>query len=268
MSVVALSEILSSRRLDGDTVTFHATEDWAQGRTMFGGFLSALAVVAMRDTLGIDLPLRALQTNFVGPVAAGPVVYRTRLLRQGKSVSQVQCEIYSDDTLAGLVVGVFGASRDTSLPLLTPERTPLPKAVDDIPPLPFIPKITPNFLQHVEMRWAVGSLPYMGNPSWDSGIYIRTPDKNLSAEVLIVMLSDGPPTPCLSHFKGPVMASSVSWSLELTPLPNDAIDEDGWFQIDLETKAGADGYVNQSARLWTPSGKLASLGYQVVAVYG
>ena len=57
---VALSEILSSRRLSGDTVTFTATEDWMQGRTMFGGFLSALAVVAMRDTLGIDMPLRAL----------------------------------------------------------------------------------------------------------------------------------------------------------------------------------------------------------------
>ena len=103
---VALSEILSNRRLSGDTVTFTATEDWMQGRTMFGGFLSALAVVAMRDTLGIDMPLRALQTNFVGPVPAGDVVYRTRLLRQGKSVSQVQCEIYSDETLAGLVVGV------------------------------------------------------------------------------------------------------------------------------------------------------------------
>jgi hypothetical protein len=36
----------------------------------------------------------------------------------------------------------------------------------------------------------------------------------------------------------------------------------------METKAGADGYVNQSAKLWTPNGQLASLGYQVVAVYG
>lgn len=264
---VALSEILSSRRLSGDTVTFTASEDWMQGRTMFGGFLSALAVVSMRDTLGLDMPLRALQTNFIGPVAAGEVVYKTRLLRQGKSVSQVQCEIYSDEVLAGLVVGVFGAARETALPMLTPERKALPKAVGDVPPLPFIPKITPNFLQHVEMRWGLGSIPYMGTPFWESGIYIRAADKNLSPEMLIVMLSDGPPTPCLSHFKGPVMASSVSWSLELPPLP-DHIDNEGWFQIDMETKAGAEGYVNQSAQLWTPDGQLASLGYQVVAVYG
>ncbi|HEX4879307.1 MAG TPA: thioesterase family protein [Limnobacter sp.] len=263
----ALSSILSGRRLDGDTVTFTATDDWAQGRTMFGGFLSALAVVAMRDTLGLDIPLRALQTNFVGPVAPGEVVYRTRLLRQGKSVCQVHCEIYSQDVLAGLVVGVFGSARETMLPVKTPSRIALPKAVDDIQPLPFIPKITPNFLQHIEMRWAVGNIPYMGNGSWESGIHIRCTDKNLSPEVLIVMLSDGPPTPCLSHFRGPVMASSVSWSLELPPLPLETL-EDGWFQIDMDTLGAADGYVNQTAKLWTPSGQLASLGYQVVAVYG
>ncbi len=40
---VALSEILSNRRLNGDTVTFTASEDWMQGRTTqgFGVFLLA-----------------------------------------------------------------------------------------------------------------------------------------------------------------------------------------------------------------------------------
>jgi hypothetical protein len=35
----------------------------------------------------------------------------------------VQCEIYSDETLAGLVVGVFGAPRETALPVLSPQKT-------------------------------------------------------------------------------------------------------------------------------------------------
>lgn len=265
--LVSLSEILAARQLQGDTVTFNATEDWMQGRTMFGGFLSALAVVAMRDTLGIDIPLRALQTNFVGPVAQGEVVYRTRLLRQGKSVSQVQCEIYSQEQLAGIVVGVFGSARETALPRHAPVRVPLPKSPDDSVTLPFIPKITPNFIQHIEFRWALGAFPYTGTPGCDTGIYMKLNESGLSNEVMIVMLSDGPPTPVLGHFKGPVMASSVSWSLELPPLPQEPLNE-GWFQIDMHGEASADGYVNQSAKLWTPDGQLASLGYQVVAVYG
>lgn len=264
---VALSTILARRQLQGDQVTFQASEDWAQGRTMFGGFVSALAVVAMRDTLGLDIPLRALQTNFVGPIAPGEIVCRTRLLRQGKSVTQVQCEIYSDQTLAGMVIGVFGSPRETRLSKLSPTPWALPKTADEVPSLPFIPKVTPNFLQHIPMRWALGAFPYTGGKDWKSGIYLRCSDTGLSPEVLIVMLSDGPPTPVLCQFDGPIMASSVSWSLELPPLPMESLDE-GWFQIDMDTVAASDGYVNQTAKLWTPSGQLASLGYQVVAVYG
>ena len=264
---VSLNHILSNRRLSGDTVHFTVTPDWQQGRTMFGGFISALAVVAMRDSLGLDIPLRALQTNFVGPIAAGQVRFVTRLLRQGKNVSQVHCEVWSGDDLAGLVVGVFGAARQTQLPLRTPERKPLPKTVDECVELPFIPNITPAFIQHVQMRWASGSMPYTGQNFWHSGIHIRARDTGVSPEVLIVMLSDGPPTPSLNQFKTPVMGSSVSWSLELPPIPQEPLDE-GWFQIDMETHAAADGYVSQSATLWTPSGQLASLGTQVVAVYG
>ena len=43
--IVALSDVLSNRRLQGDTVTFTATEDWMQGRTMFGGFLYSYAEI-------------------------------------------------------------------------------------------------------------------------------------------------------------------------------------------------------------------------------
>lgn len=265
--LVALSDILASRHLDGDTVTFNATEDWGQGRTMFGGFLSALALVAMRDTLGLDLPLRALQTNFVGPVATGAVVYRTRLLRQGKHVIQVQCDIYSQDTLAGVLIGVFGAARQSSLPKHAPKPYAMSFGVDNIQPLPFIPGLSPNFMQHLDMCWALGGVPYTGVPGEQSGLYLRAKDQNLSHEVLVVMLSDGPPTPALSYFQEPVMASSVSWSLELPTLSFDDVT-DGWFQIDMNVDAMMDGYVNQTARLWTPSGQLASLGTQVVAVYG
>lgn len=264
---VALSEILSSRTLEGDTVTFIATSDWMQGRTMFGGFLSALALVAIRDTMGLDIPLRALQANFVGPVAQGEVVYRTRLLRQGKNVMQVQCDIYSQDTLAGIVIGVFGAARDSALPKYTPACQPLPVSPEEATEIPVIPRITPNFIEHLNMRWALGGLPYSGTQGQRTGLYMQSKDKNLSNEVLVVLLSDGPPTPALSNFNGPVMASSVSWSLELPPLAEENLEE-GWFQIDMEVDSIAEGYVHQTAKLWTPNGQLASLGYQVVAVYG
>src|SRR5260221_21733 len=93
----SLATLLSRRQAQGSTITFQVGEDWAQGRTLFGGLLSALAVQAMRDVCGSDWPLRALQTSFVGPVAPGSFTVDVTLLRQGKNVRQVQAHIRQAD---------------------------------------------------------------------------------------------------------------------------------------------------------------------------
>ena len=66
-------ELLNGRQILASRVSYQLTPDWEQGRTIFGGILSALAAQAMRDVCGADWPLRALQTNFVGPVSSGMV---------------------------------------------------------------------------------------------------------------------------------------------------------------------------------------------------
>ena len=262
-----LSEILNTRRRDGDTVVFSATEDWAQGRTMFGGFLSALAVQAMRDVAGSDWPLRALQTNFVGPVAVGDVQMRVELLRQGKNIRQVKATLISNQEVAGLMLGVFGAGRESEVPVSMPVQTPCEKTFDQAPILPFFKGIAPNFLQHLNIRWAEGGFPYTGTPSQASKLYVEIKDDVVDTELAIVMLTDAPPTPAISGFNRPVPASSVSWSLELR-LPDDIKNSGGVWRIDIDTKAAAQGYTNEQAALWTPDGRLAAFGYQVVAVYG
>lgn len=265
--MVPLSDILAKRELDNELVKFIATDDWGQGRTCFGGFLSVLALVAMRDTMAIDAPLRSLQSNFVAPVPPGEVICRTRLLRQGKNVTQVHCEIWSEDNICGIVVGVFGFSRGSQLPLLRPVRDLPAISPDGCNELPYIPNVTPQFLQHLQMRWVEGDFPFSASNNWHSRIYLRTNEQWLSPEVQIVLLSDGPPSPALSFFNSPAMSSSVSWSLELPPMPMEQVT-DGWFQIDMEVSSAAEGYSNLSSKLWTPSGQLASIGHQVVAIFG
>ena len=72
-----LYDLLAARTVQGTQVQARVTEDWLQGRTTFGGLIAVLGVQAMRDVAGAAWPaevsLRALQTNFVGPVAVGQV---------------------------------------------------------------------------------------------------------------------------------------------------------------------------------------------------
>ncbi len=269
------SDLLRARRHQGDQVEFDMQPDWLQGRTTFGGLIAMLSVQAMRDVAGSawtpEVQLRALQTSFVGPVGAGAMQVQVRTLREGKNVRQIQATALQDGQVAGALLGVFGTERETVLPVIEPERPPTAHTPEASATLPYLPGVTPAFLQRVETAWSEGSLPYSGQHDRHTHIHVRLRDQPaaplLTPELLTVLLADVPPTPLLSHFKKPIPASSVSWDLELRRLPHTP-PADGWWRVDTEVLAAAGGYVNQVTRLWAPSGQLASLGYQVVTVYG
>jgi acyl-CoA thioesterase len=271
-SVTHLAQLLHSRVQDGQRVRFTVTPDWLQGRTTFGGLLSLLAVQAMRDVCGANWPLRALQTNFVGPVVAGHFYADIILLRQGKNIRQVQCHVTQEDAdgniqVGGVLLGVFGTGRDSTLPALMPQMPEVSKTVDEAMLLPFIPGLTPDFTQHLEFRFGEGGLPFTGAADWFSRTYLRLRQaQGIDAELMSVLLSDAGPTPALARLNRPAPASSVSWALELRPITDD-VAHDGIWRMDKDALAVGEGYVNERTSLWTPSGQLAALGYQVVAVY-
>lgn len=266
-----LGQLLARRTRQPERVSFTITEDWLQGRTAYGGLLSALAVVAMRDVCGAEWPLRALQTNFVGPVSLGSMDVQVTLLRQGKNVRQVKAQILQTDAqgeeqVAGVLLGVFGAGRSSQVPQHRPERPPVQKTPEESLLLPFIPGLTPNFTQHLEFRMAEGGIPFQGGSTWHTRSHLRLKDaSDLDAELQAIMLTDAGPTPALGQATTFAPASSVSWALELRPVASDV--GEGLWRLDQDTIAFDEGYANDRSTLWTPDGQLAALGYQVVAVY-
>ena len=271
-----LPQLLSNRqRVEASgppRIRFHVTPDWQQGRTLFGGLLSALVVQAMRDACGADWPLRALQTNFVGPVTPGAFDVEVTLLRQGKNIRQVQARVLQADAAGieqtgGVMLGVFGAGRESGLPELRPAHEPASKDIDSAFKWPYVPNMTPAFTQHLEFRQAEGGLPFTGADEWHSRVYTRLHvGDGVDSELQAVMLADAGPTPALARLRGFSPASSVSWALELRPVTMS--DATGFWRMDKEALAAGEGYVNEKTTLWTPDGQMAALGYQVVAVYG
>jgi acyl-CoA thioesterase len=266
-----LTQLLGRRHRDEGRVTFLVTPDWQQGRTTFGGLLSTLVVQAMRDVCGADWPLRALQTNFVGPVAPGAFQVDVTLLRQGKNVRQVQARVLQadaegDEQVGGVLLGVFGTGRASSLPALRPEQAKVANDPHQSFKWPYIPELMPAFTQHLDSRHAEGGIPFTGSSEWHSRTHIRLHEREgVDAELQAVLLADAGPTPALAQLKGHAPASSVSWALELRPV--EVGDADGFWRMDKDALATGEGYVNEKTLLWTPCGQLAALGYQVVAVY-
>lgn len=275
--MATFGEVLDSLRRDGDAWTVVIPKTWANGRTVFGGLQVALGVRAMRGvldtTLGAGkgdvaaLQLRSLQTTFVTPVAASaPVVLHARFLRAGRSATHARCDLLQDGQVACTMVAIFGAPRPSriTLDIPKPEVQVDPESLRD---MPYIPGITPEFLQHLQLRWGVGRLPYSGHDEPHSTIFARLRDAGCNAEDALIALADSIPTPALSMLEKPAPATSINWMLELIGDPG-LLDRNGWSLIGTDVRAGADGYLSQTSVLWGPGGHAFSVSHQSVAIFG
>ena len=256
---------LTPSRVDAGGHHFLLGEDWLQGRSSFGGLQAAMAVVAMRALLPADLPLRVLQTTFVGPVPAGELAVSARLLRAGKNVSHVEARIEVAGETACLLVGVFGAARDSQIALRLAAAPP-PKAPDASFPFPHLPGLTPAFLQHFRMAWAEGTAPFTGSQATATRIWLQHVEASGNAEADLVALADVIPSPALSMLKKFAPASSLTWTLEL--LEPAAPQGEGWWRADTEMHSARDGYVAQTSMLHAPDHRVVALARQAVVVFG
>jgi acyl-CoA thioesterase len=170
--------------------------------------------------------------------------------------------------VAAALLGVFSADRPSALRQRLPLRPTPHHEAEALPPPPPRPAGAPVFLRHFDMRWAEGPPPFTGGDGWVTRIHLRLEPAeaaSVSTELQTVLLADLSPTPAIGQLKRPSANSSVTWALELRPVP--AGPPDGWWLADNESQMVDGGYVNQSARLWAPGGQLAAFGSQVVAVF-
>jgi acyl-CoA thioesterase len=270
-------EVLESLRRDGEAWSVAIPRTWSNGRTVFGGLQVALSVRAMRGALDAalgtgagsasSLPLRSLQTTFVTPVSAGtPLVLRAEFLRSGRSATHARCDVLQDGKVACTTTAIFGAARPSRIVLDVPRPQPDadPETLRDVP---YIPGITPEFLQHLQLRWAVGRWPYSGHDDPHSMIFARLRDLDCGPEDALIALADSIPTPALSMLDKPAPATSMNWMLELFGDP-ELLEREQWALIGTDVRAGADGYLSQTSVLWGPNGHAFSVSHQSVAIFG
>lgn len=257
-------ELLALQQPDGAGWTATVTEDWLQGRSAFGGLQVSLALKAMR-ALVAELPLRVLQVTFLAPVPQGVIGVRAQVLRAGKNTQHVEARLYDCEQVLCVVVGIFGASR-TSTIQIRPEQ---PAVVSERKPLllPYIPGLTPAFLQHFDMRWIVGGLPYSGATQAKAVIEVGFKQAGMTSELHLPTLADSIPPLAITLLKKPAPGSSMTWMLEFLADRYDHLPLQGW-RFDAEVLAAADGYTSQTAMIWAPDGSPAMLSRQNMVVFG
>lgn len=258
------SSILASMTRDGDRWKASVPQTWLQGRSVFGGLQSAMAFRAMRPLVRTDLALRVLQTTFIAPVPAGDVELSARLLRVGKNTSQVEARILQGGDTAAIVVGVFGASRQSRVQVMPEQRFVV--APDPLE-LRFVPRITPNFAQNFEVRWLSGGLPFTASAIPEAVVEIAMPGEEKTTVEHVLAIADVIPPVALAYLEMPAPGSSVTWTLEMLTEQTEHLPPRG-FRVDATLVAAGSGYTSQSVMLWGPGGEPVALSRQSMVVFG
>lgn len=238
---------------------------WRQGRTAYGGLTAGLCLSEVLHAHPDLPPLRTAQITFVGPVSESPV-FETRLLRRGRNVISFEVTAKNDEDVCAVAVFMFGAGRPSGIAkTLSPPKGPAPK---DLPA--FIPpqakNFVPVFFHRFDTRLIEGARPMTGA---DRG-YIRCWSRHVdeasrSGIEAFMALGDVLPPAAAPLMKAPAPISSMNWQINI--LVDDVDSEDGWYMVETDLSAAADGYSTQIMRFWDLSGRLVAEGIQSVAIF-
>ena len=261
--------------------TYTLPDDWAQGRASFGGLIAGMLLAAMRRDVPVERVLLSISCTFVGPIATGePFTIETELLRSGKNAVQMQARIIQNQVAQTVLIASFGLLRESAahMPALP---APVATAPDGLPAMPFIPNVIPNFVQHFDMRWVFGGLPYFGEGTREMGGWWRYKDFDgahnetdngthdgsaaILSEAHYVTLLDAWPPAILPLIKKPAPASSMTWFAQFVqPLP---LFQNDWMLYRADVAHAANGYGQTQAHIWNASGELLMVSSQTVAVF-
>ncbi len=243
--------------------TSEVSEDWLQGRTLYGGFSAALCLNAALAAFETLPPLRSAQLTFIGP-ATGALTAVPTLLRQGKSAAYVGVDLTGDAGLAVRAVFTFGAARQSAF---CESRMPAPEAPPPEACEPFFQLARPTFSQHFEAVSAGRARPVTGATEPDYLVWLRHKDPAARSGILGLMaLADATPPAAMAMFQAGAPISTMTWMVDVLSDPDD-LGADGWLLLESRAETVCEGYSAQPMAIWTRDGRPLVSARQCVAVF-
>jgi acyl-CoA thioesterase len=194
----------------------------------------------------------------------GGATVKTRILRQGRSTTFVEADLYTEDSIKARSTLVFGSARDS---VVRAQDFPLP----DFPPedsesvLEPTP-LHPRFLHQFDIRAAERYQPFTGQGSGVIRWRVRLREESLRSDPIgLLCLADVPPPAVAPLMPGPAPVSSVTWQHDF--LSDDLTTDEGWYHVESRAEAAGDGWSAQAMGIWSSDGRPIASGRQSVVVF-
>jgi acyl-CoA thioesterase len=258
-----MTSILPSASDDG-SFRVSVSEDWLQGRTVYGGLSAALCLKAALLQSPDLPPLRSAQLAFIGP-ASGELTLKPTVLRRGKSAVFVGVECQGDAGIATRATFCFGSARESALNHID---MPVPNVPGISESPPFFRKMPGlNFVQHFDGLLAKGHMPYSRAGGPELVLWLRHKDENARHSALALLaLADAPPPAAIVLFDKFAPISTMTWQVDV--LTDDVTTDDGWWLVRTAAETLQSGYSGQAMTVWNAAGRPIIAARQTIAVFG
>lgn len=256
------AELFAGIRAEGDRFIAQVPPEWAQGRTAYGGYSTALAYEAARR-IGDDLPpLRSAQIAFVGPLA-GEVSLGAKILREGRNAIWIAVEIHGEKGVGLTASFVFMRALDSGYNF---SARPAPADVVPLGEARDLPEhdARPTFTGNLELKFA---RPKLDRAEPTLTWYARLKEREgLDPTSELLLLADALPPGVLGLGPARAPMSSMTWQVNL--LTDDPAAPDGWFLLDSRADHARDGNSNQQMSVWDGAGRPLAAQIQSFALFG
>jgi len=238
---------------------------WSQGRSAFGGLTAALVLAHIESQEDLThRDLCTLNIHFCGPTLADETCeFRHTVLSKGKSVMQVEGQLLQNGEVKTQIVACFGVQRFANLQITPPIKVFPEKSLQ----VPFISKMMPEFVQHLDMKYTSEHMPFSGSSEARVSGWVRfVSAPSVFTDAALVALIDAWPPAVLPLLKQVAPSSSITWNIEFLN-PRAELAASDYIYYECEAIQAAAGYAHTEAKIFNQDGQLIALSRQMVGVY-
>jgi acyl-CoA thioesterase len=241
-------------------VSFAATvsPDWRAGRGPHGGYLAAMLLRALIETVAEQARSpRSLTIHYARAPAPGPVQIDVVIEREGRSLSTLSARMEQDGSLVALALAAFSVPwsaqeiNDSDMPAVAP-----PDAART-PGAPF--QGAPAFTRHLIVQPRIGALPFTGSEQrMEIGAWIGLAEPRAIDALSLAFFSDAMfPSPFV-RLAGFAMVPTVDLTVHFrTPMPREAHpDPDELCLARFSCSVIHEGFFEEDGVIWAADGSV------------
>jgi acyl-CoA thioesterase len=260
------------RPAPGSTVeSVYAAEvspDWRAGRGPHGGYLAAMILRALTDTVAHPQRApRSLTIHYARAPEPGPVIIRTVIEREGRSLSTLSARMERDGTLIAIALAAF------SVPWRAPEISELERPEVD-PPDPVrksgrLHPAAPHFTRHLVLQPRVQARPFAGSDGpMDFTAWVGLAQPRELDALSLAFFSDALLPAVFMRLTEPSVVPTVDLTVHFRaslPRPSDA-DPAELCLARMSTRVIHEGFFEEDGVIWARDGTVLAQSRQLAIV--